>query len=178
MHKGGGGLEAARVRYEIMLFVLFHLGPECYALEARRVVEVLPLVALKPLPQAPFGVAGMFLYRGQPLPAVDLCLLTLGRPAVEHLSTRIIIINQPTPEGGERQMGLIAERVTETIQRTEKDFVATEMGGLADSFLGPLLVDPRNPHGVIQMIRPEKLLAEQAPALLFAPPSEAEHAPD
>jgi chemotaxis-related protein WspB len=161
-----------------MLFVLFHLGPERYALEARRVVEILPLVALKQLPHAPFGVAGMFLYRGRPMPALDLCLLTLGRPAVEHLSTRIIIINQLSPEGTERQIALIAERVTETIQRTEKDFVTTEVRLVADSFLGPLLVDPKNPHRVIQMILPEKLLADQTRALLFAPPAEAEHAAD
>jgi chemotaxis-related protein WspB len=161
-----------------MLFVLFHLGPERYALEARRVVEVLPLVAVKQLPHAPFGVAGIFLYRGRPVPALDLCLLILGRPAVEHLSTRIIIINQATADGAERQVGLIAERVTETIQRTEKDFVSTEVRLGADSFLGPMLTDPKNPHGVIQMILPEKLLAEQTRALLFAPPSEADHAAD
>jgi chemotaxis-related protein WspB len=161
-----------------MLFVLFQLGPERYALEARRVVEILPLVTLKPLAQAPFGVVGMFLYRGRPLPALDLCLLTLGRPAVEHLSTRILIINQPAPDGRDRLLGLIAERVTETIRRTEKDMVTPDVRLAGDSFLGPLLVDPKNPHGVIQMIRPEKLLAEQGQALLFAPPSEAEHASD
>jgi chemotaxis-related protein WspB len=82
-----------------MLFVLFHLGQERYALDAQRVVEVVPLLALKKLAQAPRGVAGMFIYRGRPVPALDLCELTLGRPAVEHLSTRIIIVNHSSPSG-------------------------------------------------------------------------------
>ena len=54
-----------------MLFLLFQLGKERYALEATRVVEVVPLLALKQLPQAPKGVAGIFNYRGRPVPAGD-----------------------------------------------------------------------------------------------------------
>ena len=43
-----------------MLFLLFQLGKERYALPASRVVEVVPLLELKQLPQAPKGVAGIF----------------------------------------------------------------------------------------------------------------------
>ena len=38
-----------------MLFLLFQLGNDRYALDASRVVEVLPLVELKHLPLAPRG---------------------------------------------------------------------------------------------------------------------------
>ena len=75
-----------------MLYVLFQLGKDRYALEASRVVEVVPLLTMNPIPQAPIGVAGMIVYRGQAIPAVDLCQLTLGHPARERLSTRIIIV--------------------------------------------------------------------------------------
>jgi chemotaxis-related protein WspB len=61
-----------------MLFLLFQLGSERYALDASRVVEVVPLLCLQRLPQAPPGVAGVFNYRGQPVPAVDLSQLTMG----------------------------------------------------------------------------------------------------
>jgi len=96
-----------------MLFLLFQLGNDRYALEAGRVVEVLPLVELKGLPQSPPGVAGVFNYRGQPVPAVDLCALTLQRPAQECLSTRIIVVRCPgaelkdngAPSNGERGTG-------------------------------------------------------------------------
>src|SRR6266850_6687078 len=76
-----------------MLYVLFQLGNDRYALEARRVVEVVPLLTLKKIPQAPKGVAGIFVFRGRPVPALDLCELTFGRPAHERLSTRIIVVN-------------------------------------------------------------------------------------
>src|SRR5215471_14522815 len=78
-----------------MLFLLFQLGNDRYALEARRVVEAVPLLELTRLPQAPKGVAGIFNYRGHPVPAIDLCELTLGVAASERFSTRIIIVHHP-----------------------------------------------------------------------------------
>lgn len=157
-----------------MLFVLFHLGKDRYALEARRVVEIVPLLALKKFPQAPRGVAGMFIYRGRPVPALDLCELTLGRPAKEHLSTRIIIVNHSPKPGAAQLVGLIAERATETMRREGRDFVDSGVRVAATPFLGPMLTDE---HGVIQLISPEKLLQENLRTLLFAHPTEAGHAP-
>lgn len=156
-----------------MLFVLFQLGKERYALDASHVVEVVPLLALKRFPQAPRGVAGVFIYRGRPVPALDLCELTLDRPAVEHLSTRIIIINHSETPGQDQLIGLIAERATETIRREEKDFVDSGVKLAAVPFLGPVLKDEK---GMIQLICARKLLAEGVSGLLIAPAPEGSHA--
>jgi chemotaxis-related protein WspB len=43
-----------------MLFLVFQLGTDRYAIEAAQVVEVLPLVNAKHIPRAPRGVAGLF----------------------------------------------------------------------------------------------------------------------
>ena len=45
-----------------MLFLLFELGRDRYALDALQVAEVLPLLALKEMPLAPPGVAGLLNY--------------------------------------------------------------------------------------------------------------------
>src|SRR5436309_13167461 len=103
-----------------MLFLLFQLGKDRYALGASRVVEVAPLLALKRLPQAPKGVAGIFNYRGRPVPAVDLCEMATGQPASERLTTRIIIINYQHENGTEPLLGLIAENVTEIPRENTK----------------------------------------------------------
>ena len=63
-----------------MLFLQFELGQDRYVLDCSGVVEVLPLLAIKHIPQAPSGVAGVFNYRGEPVPVVDLSALALGRP--------------------------------------------------------------------------------------------------
>jgi len=152
-----------------MLFVLFQLGTDRYALEASRVVEVVPLLALKKFPLAAKGVAGMFVYRGQPVPAVDLCELMFGRPARERLSTRIIVVNYGDAGGRSQLLGLIAERATATMRRDTKEFKDVGVNLTTTPYLGPVLMDEK---GVIQVLHAQKLLADNVRELLFAPPSE------
>ncbi len=150
-----------------MLFLLFQLGKDRYALEASRVVEVVPLLALQKLPQSPKGVAGVFNYRGRPVPAVDLGMLTLGQPASERLSTRIIIVNYPDESGTTHLLGLIAERATETLRRDAKDFVDPGVKLGAAPYLGPILTDGNR---AIQWIYEHRLLPEPMRELLFSEP--------
>jgi chemotaxis-related protein WspB len=152
-----------------MLFLLFHLGRDRYALEASRVVEVLPMLALKQLPQSPNAFAGIFNYHGRPVPVLDLCQLTIGQPAAERLSTRIILINCPDGRGGQRLLGLIAEHATETLRRNPRDFVDPGFKTKDAPYLGPVLLDPK---GTIQWIHEQHLLSEQVRNLLFAEPAE------
>ena len=126
-----------------MLFLLFQLGKDRYALEASRVVEVLPLLDLKALPGAPRGVAGIFNYRGRPVPAVDLNLLTLGERTNERLSTRIVVINYPDDSGKFQPLGLIAENATEIVRRDKNDFVEPGLKLSGAPYLGPVLMDEK-----------------------------------
>jgi chemotaxis-related protein WspB len=154
-----------------MLFLLFQLGQDRYALQAGRVIEVLPLVELRKIPDAPRGVAGIFNYRGRPVPAVDLSELTLGQPADPRLSTRIIVINYPDEQGTLHPLGLIAERATEIIERDQRLFLdpGHKLGGAP--YLGPVLMDGR---GAIQWIHEQRLLPERARDLLFCETLEPE----
>jgi chemotaxis-related protein WspB len=148
-----------------MLFLQFQIGADRYALEASRVVEVVPLVELKRIPHTPRGVAGMFNYRGEVVPAIDLTALTTGQPAAERLSTRILIVRTSVEGRGTRLLGLIAERATATLRKDERDFVDPRLTPGAASYLGPVLLDEQ---GVIQWIQEQKLLPENLRRLLFA----------
>jgi chemotaxis-related protein WspB len=148
-----------------MLFLLFQIGQDRYALEASRVIEVVPMVALKHLPQSPAGVAGVFNYRGCPAPAIDLSQLTLGRPARERLSTRIIIVRWPGDEHPERVLGLVAENATEMLRKEAKDFVDPGIRLHSAPYLGPVLMDAK---GVIQWIHEQKLISEPIRQLLHS----------
>ena len=150
-----------------MLFLLFQLGKDRYALEASRVVEVVPLLTLKQLPQAPKGVAGIFNYRGRPVPAVDLGALTLGQPASERLSTRIIIVNYPDARGTNHLLGLVAEHATEMLRKDVKEFVDLGIKLGAAPYLGPILMDG---NSAVQLIYEHRLLPEPVRQWLFAEP--------
>jgi chemotaxis-related protein WspB len=147
-----------------VLFLLFQLGKDRYALEASRVVEVVPLLTLKKLPQAPAGVAGIFNYRGRPVPAVDLGALTIGRPASERISTRIVIVNYPDDTGTNRLLGLIAEHATEMLRKEVKEFADPGVNISAAPYLGPILMEGANP---IQWIYENRLLPDPVRKSLF-----------
>src|SRR5580692_8261281 len=98
-----------------MLFLMFQLGTDRYAIEAADVVEVLPLVHSKQIPGTPPVVRGIFDYHGAPVPLIDLAELALGKPSRRWMSTRIILINYFMESGQTHLLGLLAERATETL---------------------------------------------------------------
>jgi chemotaxis-related protein WspB len=133
-----------------MLFLLFQIGPGRYAIEATRVVEVLPLMRVNHLPQAPAGMAGVLCYRGAPLPVIDLSAVILNRPAEQKLSTRILVVD--CADG--RRLGLIAERANGTLKRERNDFMETGVALEGVPYLGPVTRDER---GFILWLDPDQL---------------------
>ena len=136
-----------------MLFLLFQIGSDPYALSAQEVIEVLPLMALRHLPHAPRGVVGLLNYRGEPVPVLDLSLLALDQPAAHRVSTRILIIRWKLPESGATPapglLGLLVEHATETISKDPADFRSTRLISPDAPYLGPVAPDA---HGFIQRI--------------------------
>jgi chemotaxis-related protein WspB len=148
-----------------MLFLIFKLGKDRYALEADRVLEVLPLLAIRRLPQAPRGVAGIFNLRGQPVPALDLNELAFGEPARERLTTRIIVVLHTDSAGRNHPLGLIAENVTQTIRKDPKDFISPGVTIADAPYLGPIVMDRDGP---IQWLNSQHLLSAPVRDLLFS----------
>jgi chemotaxis-related protein WspB len=147
-----------------MLFILFQIGRDRYALSARSIIEVLPLMNLKRVPCAPVGVAGVFNYRGTPVPVVDLNEMMLGEPAARRLSTRIILVIYPLDALHPRALGLIAEHATNMIQRSLQDFIETGVESDSARYLGRVTNDT---GGLIQWIEVERLLTPEVRDVLF-----------
>ena len=96
-----------------MLFVLFQVGKDRYALPASEIIEVLPLVELKSVPSAPAPVAGLFNYQGTPVPVIDLTQCMANQPARPRFSTRIILVKYAATGDEMRTLGLLAEHAIE-----------------------------------------------------------------
>lgn len=147
-----------------MLFVVFQLDAHRYAIEAAQVQEILPLVSVQPIPQAPRGIAGVFNYRGRPIPVIDLSELTLGRPAERRLSTRMIVVDYAADRGVVRSLGLIAERAMETVRREPSEFLSTGVAGERHGYLGPVAPDAQK---LLQRVEVQKLLPPALRDALF-----------
>jgi chemotaxis-related protein WspB len=152
-----------------MLYLLFELGQNRFAIEARRVVEVLPLLQINKILHSPGGVAGFFNHRGTLVPVIDLSELLTGKPAPERLSTRIILIGFPDQKGELRRAGLIAEQATRTFQKDPAAFMDSGIAITDAPYLGPVALEGKD---YIQLIDPEKLLVDRAQDLLTCLPRE------
>ena len=153
-----------------MLFLVFQLGTDRYAIEATQVLEVLPLVHSKHTPHTLPGVAGIFDYHGAPVPLIDLAELALGNPSRRWMSTRIILINYRQGSGEAELLGLLAERATETLRRSEKDFKDSGLAFPGVPYLGPVLIDASE---IVQRVEIRRLLSESICSHLNGEPVES-----
>jgi chemotaxis-related protein WspB len=148
-----------------MMYILFSIGKERYALDSRHVVEVVPRVELWQVPKAPAYVIGVLRYRGQLVPVVDLCQLMQSQPCPVRLSTRILLVHYPGDTGTPHLIGLMAERVTDTFTSHDVTFTPTGMTTEEAPYLGDMAMDA---HGMISRLRVECLLptAMRVPLLM------------
>lgn len=152
-----------------MLFLQFQLGKDRYVIDAGEVVEILPLLDIKRIPQAPAGVVGVFNYRGSPAPVIDLSELTLGRPAQLRMSTRMIMVRYPDGDGVRHLLGLIAEKTTDAVRLDRSDFTDSGVTNDGTPYLGP--VAPGS-NGMVQWIEATRLLPASVRDVLFRAPLE------
>ncbi|MBK1987938.1 chemotaxis protein CheW [Sphaerospermopsis aphanizomenoides BCCUSP55] len=152
-----------------MLMLLFHINNQRYAIPSQQVVEVIPLVNLTTLPHTPEYFAGVFNYRGRIIPVIDLCQLISNKSCADHLSTRIILVNHwgrdATQETVPQIMGLKAQRVVETLQKSDIDLVDVDIQIDKPPYLGKMIIDEQ---GMIQCVHIEYLLSEVQQAYLVA----------
>jgi chemotaxis-related protein WspB len=151
-----------------MLVLTFQVGHEPLALDIHRVREVVPRVRLQPVSGAPGWLAGVFVYRGQAVPVIDLHRLVGGSECPSHLSSRIILVPHDGPGGG-RLLGLLATQVADIREVHPDGALPSPAEGRMD--LGPVVPDgPR----VLRLLDPDRLLPGAAARQLLAPPAEAD----
>lgn len=134
--------------------VVFRLEDRKYGLEVQHVGEIVPMVALAPVPEAPPWLEGVLNLRGRVVPVVNL-RVRFGLPRREPgLETPIMIAI-----AGERTAGFIVDAVDEVLS-------------LPSSSLSPPgeLVDPGSVtavavagDGLILVVNPEPLIAASEP---------------
>jgi len=139
-----------------MQLLAFTVGAEDYAIESRRVSEVLPLVKARPIPRLPDFVRGVFTHRGRLVPLIDLGWLLADQPLREKLSTRVIVVEFSTGTEDQRvRLGVAAENVLSLCFSDESVASLPAIRSPAAPFLGRLL---RIGSRTIQVLDVEHLL--------------------
>ena len=147
-----------------MLMLLFQLGNSRYAIPARDVVEVTPRVQLEPLAKVPAYIAGLFNYRGESVPVIDLCQVIRNRHCEDSFTTRVILVTFALPGGSARTLGLLAESVTDTVNVSDSEFSSTGVRVDDAPFLGHAA---QSQLGLIHKISVSELLPASVQSRLF-----------
>jgi chemotaxis-related protein WspB len=125
-----------------MLYLIFSLGADRYALSTMDVLAVRPVPTVKTLPSTPPWVAGLASDAQGTFPVIDLCALAVNRPARAVMSTRMALLRYTegmTSTAPEPRLGVIIEQATSTLAADESDFVDPGLTTPEAPYLGPVL---------------------------------------
>jgi chemotaxis-related protein WspB len=155
-----------------MLVLSFTAAANRYAVDATRVVEVIPKVQLRTIPHSPACLAGLLGYRGHVVPVLDLGLLLGITPCQDWLSTRIIVVSD-APGGHQNRsqsrdashdetagarvnrkpdlalLGLVAERVNDLTYARPEQIIPAPVSLPQTPYLGAMI---QTDQGIVQLI--------------------------
>jgi len=140
-----------------MLLLLFYANDNCYGMDVSTIIEIVPIVDITPIPYSADYILGVINYRSIMVPIIDLSILISGKPSSRHLSSRIIILNYTDGNLNEKKIGLLAEKVTETISVGENDVLPTAFDISDTKFIKDFITKSGM---TIQQVRLNKLLPD------------------
>ncbi len=96
-------------------YMTFKLSSEEYGVAILKVRELIGLMEITPVPQAPAFVRGVINLRGKVIPVVDL-RLKFGMSATKPTDQTVIIVVQLQAESGSLIMGVLVDEVLEVLE--------------------------------------------------------------
>ena len=147
-----------------MMILLFSVNGDKYGINVRDIAEVLPSVALKHFPNGPEHIAGLLNYRGLAVPVIDLTLLMTAQASRNRISSRIVLIDFHHEDESRQLLGLLIEKITETLRIPDNAFTHSGVITHESPFLGDIAI-----HNdiMIQIVNVRKILPEPVRSLLF-----------
>lgn len=150
-----------------MIFLVFEMDGNPFALAANRIHRIIPFVSTRKLPHAPESVAGLLEYRGASVPVLDLSILMGFGPSPVNLSTRTILTHYIDSESSKPHglLGLVAPEAIETIKISPSALTAKGIDIRNAPYLGAIASTEGQ---FIQTLELDSILPEELKKSLFA----------
>lgn len=136
-----------------MLFLSINLGGMLFAIPARDVIRVLPLVELREMPKTPPFFAGIFAYGERMVPVIDLQMLTHQQPCSRRFSTRVILAKPSFDDFCVREIGVLAERVTDAFEADPQSGKSPGIHPRGTEFLGAVVEAQGRSYQIVHLER-------------------------
>lgn len=105
-------------------YLTFSLADEEYGIGIRKVKEIIGMMAITAIPQAPSFMKGVINLRGKVIPVVDL-RLKFGLEEGTHSDKTCIIVVEATRGESRLAIGIIVDSVSEVLNIKEDDVEST-----------------------------------------------------
>lgn len=131
-------------------YLTFVLGGESYAVDVRKVREIIRLTSITSVPQMPAFIRGVINLRGKIIPVIDLRIrFGLGEAATTD-KTCIVVVQIQTGAQTRRETGLVVDNVEEVLNITSNDIEDTpDFGSQIDT---EYLLGMAKIKGVVKML--------------------------
>ena len=149
----------------------FRVGARALAVDLRWIHEVCPLVNIRPLPQAPAWLRGLFDFHGQLLPVVDASVMLGGAPVQQCVGARILLLHGPMndePGAPKATYGLLVDSVEGLLQVDRADAWTARDGLPGLPFLRDVVNQDTEPLLLLDAARMSSMHASllEGPAML------------
>ena len=121
---GGGSLLAGK-------YLVFRLEDVHYGLDITSVQEIVQMMEITKIPNAPEFVRGIINLRGKTIPAIELRSKFNLQAAEDNAKTCIIVLEAASPTGSIRA-GIIVDEVAEVLELEERQLAEAPEMGMAD----------------------------------------------
>lgn len=107
-----GEMEGKSLAGKYLTFLLAH---EEYGIEILKVVEIIKMMAITAVPRTPDFVRGVINLRGKVIPVVELRRKFKMEAREDTAETCIIVVSASLRQGGNVQMGILVDTVSEVL---------------------------------------------------------------
>ncbi len=115
-------------------YLTFALGDESYAVDVRKVREIIRLTSITSVPQMPAFIRGVINLRGKIIPVIDLRVRFGLSDAATTDKTCIVVVQIQTNAHTRRETGLVVDNVEEVLNLTANEIEETpDFGSQVDT---------------------------------------------
>ena len=147
-----------------MLILLFTAGDIVYGIKSKDLTEVVPFMKLIPIPKAPDYMRGIFNYRGNNIPVLDLSMIIKNDMTENILSAKILVIKLSFG-GEEKTIGLIVKKVNEIVRVDDDKLNEPSVVINEAKFLGKVFT---HANKLVQLIEASSIISDEIKTLLFS----------
>jgi len=114
-------------------YLTFHLSEEEYGINIMRIREIIGMMPVTPIPQAPDFIKGVINLRGKVIPVIDL-RLRFGMDETAYTERTCIVVVELEGGSGSVMMGVIVDSVSEVLNIKSEDMeAAPDFGSVVDT---------------------------------------------